>query len=880
MAKTKASLLDLGGDFAFFDQLGWFYKQNRKKIRSRYNDLTKKYLAYNDPEGKSKGEWHLRPPQFEALEMYVFIKEFLGNAQIYDIFDDWRNRKGRFEEASFYTQSASVQHLLDDVSMNEHNEVIFNRMKQFRESYPNYIYALTMGLGKTVLMATCIFYEFLLANKYPKDPRYCHNALVFAPDRTVLESLREIKTFDKSLVMPSEYVGRLDSMIKFHYLDDAGIELSTIDNSEFNIVISNNQKIIVTKKHAKDAPGELLFKKDSLLSVAYGDDDDDADLEESDLKENKRFQKLLRLPQLGVYVDEAHHLFGSGLIKELRAGESSKTSLRETINRIAEKSGSIVACYNFTGTPYVENQVLPEVVYSYGLKESIANNYLKDVELQGHDNVKSKEFLRGAVKTFWERYGETRYEGLLPKLAIFAATVEEAMSEIKPELENILSDMDIPLDKILINVGDPKYTKEGDIKLFNDLDKPESIKQFIVLVGKGREGWNCRSLFGVALFRSPRSKIFVLQATMRCLRSLTDEQQRASVFLSKENYDTLDAELHKNFNMDIKDMKRPDDPSKKKVYRVKVVPPPRKVTIKRLSHKYTLVDKGYSEPLSFGLDAIDTEKYEAKIYVKDSLRADRTAKIESIDEDVLDTRKFSEFTLVGEVARYLNISPLLVSKIIRESADGADRIVEMVNRYNDILHDVLIPNIFHALYEITSEQKSEDFEATLLHDPKDGSGYYEFTGKDGLVVMKSDKGLKPEEVAKSFHADTYCFDSKPEHELFLQYITDPDVAEIFFTGMFTSGQGDLSVQYYDPNDRRVRRYFPDFLAKMKDGSYRLIEVKGAHMIDDELVLAKKAAAEEMSQASNMSYEMYIDTEIMHGNVLHAERMKIGQTHIL
>jgi len=34
---------------------------------------------------------------------------------------------------------------------------------------------------------------------------------------------------------------------------------------------------------------------------------------------------------------------------------------------------------------------------------------------------------------------------------------------------------------------------------------------------KGTEGWNCRSLFGVALFRSPSSKVFVLQATMRCL---------------------------------------------------------------------------------------------------------------------------------------------------------------------------------------------------------------------------------------------------------------------------------------------------------------------------------------------------------------------------
>ena len=31
---------------------------------------------------------------------------------------------------------------------------------------------------------------------------------------------------------------------------------------------------------------------------------------------------------------------------------------------------------------------------------------------------------------------------------------------------------------------------------------------------------------------------------------------------------------------------------------------------------------------------------------------------------------------------------------------------------------------------------------------------------------------------KSFHADTYCFDSIPEKECFMQYITSAKVAEV------------------------------------------------------------------------------------------------------
>lgn len=176
--------------------------------------------------------------------------------------------------------------------MHEQNEIIFKQMKKYKEAYPNYIYALTMGLGKTILMGTCIFYEFLLAKKYPKDKRFCHNALVFAPDKTVLESLREIMTFDKTKVVPPEYASVLDSNIKFHFLIDSGVTLHTIDDSDFNIVISNNQKIIVKKKRKEDTPTDILFGSGSLLADLYGDEDVDDVWDDSTLMDNQRFKKF------------------------------------------------------------------------------------------------------------------------------------------------------------------------------------------------------------------------------------------------------------------------------------------------------------------------------------------------------------------------------------------------------------------------------------------------------------------------------------------------------------------------------------------------------------------------------------------------------------
>lgn len=101
----------------------------------------------------------------------------------------------------------------------------------------------------------------------------------------------------------------------------------------------------------------------------------------------------------------------------------------------------------------------------------------------------------------------------------------------------------------------------------------------------------------------------------------------------------------------------------------------------------------------------------------------------------------------------------------------------------------------------------------------------------------------------------------------MQYITSGKVAEVYFTGMFTSNQGDLSVHYYDPESGRIRQYYPDFLAKMTDGSYQLIEVKGDNKIDNAVVKAKQAAAEEIAVASGVKYLMYAGSRIMNTHIL-------------
>jgi hypothetical protein len=118
-------------------------------------------------------------------------------------------------------------------------------------------------------------------------------------------------------------------------------------------------------------------------------------------------------------VDEAHHAFGKALAKDMGVGrKETDTSLRTTIDILAASLNAagtrVVACYNYTGTPYVGREVLPEVVYAYGLKEAIDKGFLKKVTLHGYANTRTDEFVDIAIENFLKESGELRPEGLLP----------------------------------------------------------------------------------------------------------------------------------------------------------------------------------------------------------------------------------------------------------------------------------------------------------------------------------------------------------------------------------------------------------------------------------------------------------------------------------
>jgi len=537
---------------------------------------------------------------------------------------------------------------------------------------------------------------------------------------------------------------------------------------------------------------------------------------------------------------------------------ASKTSLRLTIDALAasltQAGTRVTACYNFTGTPYIGQQILPEVVYSYGLKAAIDKAFLKKVTLHSYTNPRSSEFVRLVVKHFYENHQEHRHEGMLPKLALFSATIQELQNELRPAVESTLNELGIPTSRILVNVGDDKLTTNDDLREFIQLDTPASEKQFILLVNKGKEGWNCRSLFGVALYRKPKSKIFVLQASMRCLRQISEGQQTGHIYLSAENTEILDKELQQNFRLSLEEVR---NTGREKVeYQVHVKTPPVKVTLKRIRKMHQLTEKPPRQGLSLELHQADTEPYRLRYEKHEGLSAAQPVQTEDLTE-FRERRAFSPLTLCAEIARYLNRSPLDIEQILTNTQEGIAEILQHVNQFNELLYDWIIPRLFNALYELKTFEHHEDEEIELVKAPEEG--YYKVRANPNLVAQETDTESR-NYTSKSFHLDTYAFDSKPERQLFWSLLAERRVKKVYFTGMLTHGQSDFYIQYIDPESHAVRRYYPDFLMQKADGSWVIVEVKGDNKIDDRIVQAKATATQQRASASDMSYEIIKGTD--------------------
>lgn len=561
-----------------------FYQLIEKKRNEWINSAEctiRELLQYIYKTGK------MRDAQFEAIKTYLFLKIACGNRPLWKLFSD-----GVFNDTNIgqveLTETAreilksnkaavalfQYSRLKDkngkqlapelEAYIKSHaNEIDYEgtfRKIFYGVDYTDYLFSLPMGAGKTYLMAAFIYLDLYFAQNEPDNPAFAHNFMVFAPSglkSSIIPSLKHIKEFDPSWIIPEPTATHLKRLVKFEVLD----EQKTANKS--NRIKNPNAQKINNHQPLEDLMGLVAITNAEKVILDRLDKNEKSPLLSDDEYYKVKLANELRsiigkLPNLAIYIDEVHHA-ADGEIK-----------LRQVVNEWTKKH-SFNSVLGFSGTPYldkaedvvlgetfhIKNTDLANVVYYYPLINGIGN-FLKVPDVKYSDSD-TEMIVRNGVKEFLDHYKDTVYPNhTCAKLAIYCGQIETLEEQIYPLVTEIVSSYELePTTTILkYHGGNKTYSQpEGSETEFASLDTPLSQIRIVLLVQIGKEGWDCKSLTGVIL---PQKGVcptnMVLQTSCRCLRQVQkNNNESALIWLNKFNADTLNKQLKQQQNITLQE---------------------------------------------------------------------------------------------------------------------------------------------------------------------------------------------------------------------------------------------------------------------------------------------------------------------------------------
>lgn len=800
---------------------------------------------------------YLRIPQIEALEMYWYIRLVLKTPRLLELYKLAFEDKQELAKALGFTGDTRylpidqiVEDAIKDLSV-AREFGLEHIIESLGLSYPSYIMALTMGTGKTVLIGSIIASEFAMKMECPEG-NFMKNALVFAPGTTIIGSLKELSDIPYQHILPPRFYKKFLANLKITYAQSGTKNIAVDQGGSFHIVVTNTEKIILKKPAKKKNQTSLELKTQE---------------EQFKLAENQRLAKIKSLPNLGIFSDEAQNTYGSKLDEELKR-------VRATIDYLHAEN-NLVCVINTTGTPYVGTKTLPDVVYWYGLSKGIEDGILKSLEnsiiTYDFDDTPPEEVFDDVIKDFFKNYGDTLlFNGSSAKIAFYFKN-QEHLEESRPRIEEALSEVGQSPSIILMNT---QKSSAEELREFARLNDPDSQKRVILLVSKGKEGWNCPSLFACALIRQlTSSNNFVLQASARCLRQVSGNIQPARIYIESHNQRILNDELSKTENTDLSSLNKQKPLSKTVVLEFKKTIYP-KLELTRKLEQIT----GRTEPTALNLTKPDKTEH-TKVYrtVFSPIVANSGVILtNSGDESEISFNddSYDQLTAAMLLATNYHLKPMSIRKSLQKvyEDDNIPRedIEKLYRQVEAQLGDYIVTEktITQALALI---RFIDDNDNPLME--KDANGNWCYTiriheaSEQNLLNASDVTDRNKKELG--FHYTPYNFDSDPEKQFMIEMLDRlqtkaTEVSDIYFTGGLTNRNfTDLFFEYQKP-DGTYHAYFPDFVIVKRDSSFLLVEVKAKGKEQDPDVLAKERAVQRLEAIPENRFKyhiLYTDTPI-------------------
>ncbi len=427
-------------------------------------------------------------------------------------------------------------------------------------------------------------------------------------------------------------------------------------------------------------------------------------------------------------------------------------------------------------------------------------------------------------------------------------------------VEKALADNKIDSSVIL------KHTqKDSNEKDFLSLDEQTSNKRVILLIDKGKEGWDCKTLFATALItEASSSNNYILQASTRCLRQIEGNTQNATIYLSNHNAKILNNELEANYGITATQLNQTKaNKFQTKELVVKKENPP-KLIIKTIERK---VIQDESKPFYLHLQKPQIEHAQV-------IKSVHNLKDNQI-KNTADITQISSDNSIG----ILTASHIIATKYHLQSLDVLKELQKIYTDGN--MPESHLQELFKQIDETKKDYKEDIAIITkVLAIIKTEEGFQKSEdGKYYFHTIRFQEGKEPilknntENSQYGFHYEPYNFDSRPENDFFEKIINvvnakPNEIEDIYFTGGITSpDKTDIHFEYKGV-DGKYHKYYPDFLVRKKSGEVYIVEIKAGNKKHDPDVQAKEKAVQEIANINEGKIKycvLYTETDTIPQN---------------
>ena len=231
--------------------------------------------------------------------------------------------------------------------------------------------------------------------------------------------------------------------------------------------------------------------------------------------------------------DEAHHLFSP-----------PDKGLKEWLKFLLNPDYGFQFVINVTGTPYVEDDYFPDVVYRYGLKKAIEDKVVKKPDYKIEDTYTAHDWQK--TYAFHLKNQETYGKKVKPITIVVTADIAKCVEVWRELVEFLMKKENRKREEaeqraIWVTSGvssgaanervkaaygprddkdSPEKRRKENLALLKEVDEPGCPVEWIISVAMLTEGWDVKNVFQIVPHESKafNSKLLIQQVLGRGLR--------------------------------------------------------------------------------------------------------------------------------------------------------------------------------------------------------------------------------------------------------------------------------------------------------------------------------------------------------------------------